>query len=167
MQLQIDAGRIKPALIAPFPVQQPGVLHEAGQARAQLHRPRKIHRGEPAAHAEDMFIRKTGETLESEFHRMSGGTAPAHGAAEHTRRQIQLAPVSQHRAAFHAEALAANHHDEVDPVRRVDQLGVDDGRIIEKPVDQRHRLLAGIALLEGAARPQIPVADGKHRLLVM
>ncbi|OQA15896.1 MAG: hypothetical protein BWY63_02832 [Chloroflexi bacterium ADurb.Bin360] len=145
-------------------MQKPGVFHKARQPGAQFHQSGIIDRSETAAHTEDVRISKTGETLESQVYRMSRRTAPAHSAPQDAGRQIKLAVISQNLAALHAKALLANDDNEMDPVGRVRQLRMEDGRVIEKSMNECHCLFAGITFFEDTARAQIAVAGSEQCL---
>ena len=119
------------------------------------------------ANSQHVRVGQTGEALDVDVHRLTGGAAPAHLAGQQTTTHIQCPLVVQHFPTIHAEALSIHQQNEGQPIRCVSQFGVHNRCIIEDAVDQRGRSGARIPLFEGPPRPQVAVADGEDGFLVV
>src|SRR4029434_440941 len=60
----------------------------------------------------------------------------------------------------------SNDWDEREPVGCVRQLRLDDGGIIEDPMDQGGRQISEEGFLEGSPRREIAIPNGENRLLL-
>jgi hypothetical protein len=164
----LQPGRLAAqALPQPVPVLESQVVRLPIQTGANLDPPSVVPRSDAHPQGTQVAVRKAGEAFEDQAGLAAARAAPGQVPPQAARFQVEAADKSEQLALVEAEALAGEDDLQLQPIGCISQLGEEDRHVVENPVQERGAHLAGMGLLEGAARSQVAVAKGEDGFPVM